>query len=290
MIKKLLVVSLAALGIGLTGCLTDPLESTTPTITLGNIDTLTAGSGASRTVTGKIEGTEAITNVTYQVSNSAGASVSTITVTGPAFNSKKSLDLSVTVLALAGTASGTYTLKISATAGATGDGSFNFYVKGATIPVGTPVVTTTLTAGANKNAANGSSIDLDGGVAYRMADAAANLTKIDLCYAHAGTAAAGSDKLGTPVWAKASEYDFAIGWVTPPVTKFYKTTLTAAQFDAIDTKEKIPTFVDASAIASSVAVANDVFIVKTTEGATVLIKITAQTPGEAGTITIKSAK
>ncbi len=43
MIKKLLIVSLAALGIGLTGCLTDPTSSSAPQITLDKaIGTLVA--------------------------------------------------------------------------------------------------------------------------------------------------------------------------------------------------------------------------------------------------------
>jgi hypothetical protein len=286
MIKKLLVVSLAALGIGLTGCLTDPTEVTTPTITLGKIDTLTAGSGASRTVTGKIEGSDVITKVTYQVTNSAGTSVSTITVSGPDGNSKKSLDLSVVVLALTGTPAGTYTLKISATAGATGDGSFTFSVKGPAVVV-SDITVNSVTLGAHDNTL-GSSVNLDNGSVLPSAQAVLANSGVDILYTYSQKVT--SPILFNPAYAKDSSGITAFAaWVTPNATKFHKVT---GNFDAITTAAQIEALYDANSSFSgrlTVAV-GDLIIVKTDLGKYVLIKMMTVSANATGTAEIKYAK
>lgn len=286
MIKKLLVVSLAALGIGLTGCLTDPLESTTPTITLGKIDTLTAGSGASRTVTGKIEGSEVITKVAYQVSNSAGASVSTITVSGPDGNNKKSLDLSVVVLALAGTPTGTYTLKISATAGATGEGLFTFNVKGAVVPV-SDIYIDSVTLGAFANPTVGSSVDLDNGEVMLSAAAKLANSGVDIVYTYSD--AANGSVICSPVYAKESSNIAAFeSWVSPNDTKFHKVSV---NFDAITTSAQIEALYNASQATEKriVVSAGDVLVVKTDEDSYVLVKIKTAFANSAATAVLKCA-
>jgi hypothetical protein len=243
-------------------------------------------------ITGKITADENITGVQYSILNSSGAVATGVTVTGPSVSGDKSYEFKGQVLTIAvgaTAAAGTYKLQLVVTAGPVATLAFAFEVNGTTGPVGTPVTTAEVIAGANSNTAYGSSIDLDLGVAWKMADAATNVPKIDLCYAYAGVA--GSEKLGTATWAKASLFDFAKNWESPTSVKFYKQVMTSAQFDAITTKEQIPAFVETLATAASYEVAaGDVFLVKTTENVIALIRITAQAPGAAGTISIKLAK
>jgi hypothetical protein len=297
MIKKLLVVSLAALGIGFMGCDNPLSNDDTVSIELNAVPTITANT-TYYDIVATVNGSVAITNVTPSIKRIDGGDTTGISFDQSATPSKEKIsikatggDMSITMNFASTTCNGDYVLTLTATAGTVQTSQKStFTVTGKTdcsIPDGTPIVTTTLTAGANKNSEYGSSIDLDGGVVWKMADAATNVAKIDLCYAHAST---GADKLGTTAWATASLFDFAKAWTTASTAKFYLTDLSAAEFDEITISEEIPDFVDASAIASSEALPDDVFIVKTTEGAIVLVKITAQTPGEAGTITIKSAK
>jgi hypothetical protein len=298
--NKLFTVSVAALGLGLGlfGCgLINP-ESPNVDVTIGAIPAINGA--ASQAVTGTIEANVEITSVTPTIKDSSGAAVTTITVSRNNYtaDTKKKLDLkddlAFALVVSSATCNGTYTLELTAVAGAANKTtSTTFTVSGvkncgAIIPTGTPVVSATLEAGSQGNASLGSSIDLDAGVAYKMADATAKLSSIDLCYATTGDSI---NKIGSPSWAKASGFNYTTNWPDPsPTIKFYKPGLTQAQFEAIKTKEEIPTFVDASAITSSPVAAGDVYIVKTSENATVLVLINTVVGLRAGSITVKSAK
>jgi hypothetical protein len=296
--NKLFTVSIAALGLGLglMGCdLLGPADADSVDITLGAIPAITSAS--NQAVTGNVDANVEITSITPVIKDASGNAVTTITISkNNVDNTKKKIDLktdlALTLVVGAQTCNGTYTLELTAVAGtASTTKSATFTVSGVkdcTKPEGTPVVTATISAGSNSNSDLGSSIDLDAGVAYKMSAAASHVAELDLCYSSTG---AGVDKLGSPNWAKLSNFDYAKNWTAPPATKFYKTDLTKAQFDAITTKEQIPAFVDASATAESYPAAlNDVFTVKTTAGATVLVLINAKTDGAAGSITIKTSK
>jgi hypothetical protein len=287
-------VTAIALGIGLVGCnLLNPEEETSiPKVTMNTIGAITAGN--FKNVTGEITADEVITNVTYAITTSAGVAVAktVIDYKGPTVRDVKKFEFKdnnvITITPAATATAGAYKLKLTVTAGSTVDASFDFTVAAGSGPVGTAVVSATIPAGSNSNAAYGSSIDLDAGVAYKMADAASHVADLDLCYSTTGT---GTDKLGSPNWAKLSDFNYAKNWASPAATKFYKTALTKAQFDAITTREQIPAFVDASATAESYEAAlNDVFLVKTTQSAIVLVLINEKTNGANGSITIKSSK
>jgi hypothetical protein len=132
-------------------------------------------------------------------------------------------------------------------------------------------------------------MDLDAGAVYTSAQAASHVAELDLCYSYSGVTS--QDKIGTPSWATASQYSYAVNWTNPPTTEFIKTSLTSAQFNAIATVEEITAlWVGTPITTSSPCVANDVFVVKTTANAYVLILISAQTPGATGNITVKLAK
>jgi hypothetical protein len=297
--NKLFTVSVAALGLGLSfmGCdLLGPADADSVDITLGAIPAITSAS--NQAVSGNVDANVEITSITPVIKDASGVTVTTITISkNNVDNTKKKIDLktdlALTLVVGAQTCNGTYTLELTAVAGTastTKSASFTVSgVKDCTVQPGTPVVTATLQAGSNSNATLGSSIDLDAGAVYLSAAAASHVAELDLCYSFAGTT--NIDKLGTPSWAKASGFNYAKDWANPPATKFYKTTLTKAEFDAIDTKEKIPAFVATSATEISYQAAlNDVFIVQTTSNAIVLVLINAKVDGAAGSITIKTAK
>ncbi|MDO5577255.1 MAG: hypothetical protein Q4F84_09255 [Fibrobacter sp.] len=297
-IKLGLVACAFALGIGFSGCgLTDE-KSEAPEIKLESKDAWTFAAGSTYEITGEIKASEQIIDVQIDVVNENDRVVdeSEIKVNYPPnMTGTKSFEFknsNFTITVAPNAQSGTYKIEVWVTTESEAEGSLRKTITvtgGSDKPTGTPVTISTITAGANKNSQYGSSIDLDAGVAYKMADAASRVADIDLCYAFAGTT--NDEKIGSPYWAKASEFDFAKNWTNPLATKFYKLSMTAAEFDAITTKEQMPAFTEASATEASYAVTSgDVFIVKTSQGATALIRIADKVAGAAGTITIKSAK
>ena len=297
--KKLLsLLSVGMLVAMWSGCgVTNPASSVTIKIT--NIGAVVIG-GASGQVTGTIETDSLLTNVTMKVLNgSTDVSTNFTIYYTSAYKDKKSADLqtdmstTITALATATATAGTYTLSITGEAGSiTSTTTKDFTVTGGT--VGTPLDTATLIAGSNQAAA-GSSIDLDEPAIYNSAASVANVSKIDLCYSYTpgvGSIAAG-DYLYSPDQAQASGYSYTSGWTTTPnSTLFYLTNLTAAQYNAINTKEQVAALWTAPSGPTPyvLCTAGEVFIAKTDQNAIVLILISAQTPGATGTISLKIAK
>jgi hypothetical protein len=294
--KKLL----SLLGVGIiaamwSGCgVTNPASSVT--IKIDGIGAVVVG-GASGQVTGSIQTDSLLTSVSMKVLSGSTDVSSDFTVSyTSAYLNKKSVDLntdmSTTVAAKTGTASGTYTLSITAEAGSiTSTTTKDFGVTGG--QTGTPVDTATLVAGSNQAIA-GSSIDLDEPAIYNSAASVANVSKIDLCYSYTNVAGfTAGDYLFSPDQAQSSGYTYTSGWTTTPnTTAFYLTNLTAAQYNAITTKEQVAALWTAPAAPTPYALctAGEVFIAKTDQSAIVLIYISAQTPGATGTISLKIAK
>jgi hypothetical protein len=287
--KKLLgLLCVGAMVAMMSGCAKDPTSATAPTITIDNIGPITAGT--TKHVTGKVEAGEAITSITYAITDANGAAVTGVTVTGPTANNAKTQEFTTSdfiLITVAATATnGSYKLKVSATASATADASFDFTVTGNS---GTQVTVTTLATVGSNGAAAGSSMDLDAGAVYTTSQAASHVADLDLCYSY--SAATSEDKLFTPSHAKVSGYNYAANWTNPPTTGFIKTSLTPTDFNAISTAQQIEALYTGTPVTTSAAcVQGDVFVVKTTANAYVLILISAQTPGSAGTITVKMAK
>jgi hypothetical protein len=292
--RKLLAFLSAGLVVAaISGCGLSPTDA--PQFTIDPIGSIArpASNSVTKSVTGKVEAGDVITAISYDILNSNDVSVSTIkiSVSGPAANSAKELDfngnLIITVYSTADT--GTYKLKISVTGGSSVDGTFNFTVTG----TGGAAVTTYIdTLGANQNTTYGSSIDLDGPVVYKAAASNSHVSEIDLCYAYSAVVPTG-EFLFSPDQAEVSGYDFTLGWTTTPnSTKFYKTSLTPTQFNAITLQSEVTALWTQPAGATPYVAcsANDVFIAKTDQNAIVLILITAQTAGNAGTISLKIAK
>ncbi len=290
MIKKLLVVSIAALGIGLNGCLTDPEESTAPSITLQSIGTVTAGSGTAVTVTGKIEASDSITNVTYKIYTAAGVAVepSKITVTGTPKNNKKSLDISVAIQAFAGAKTDDYNLKISATTDVTSEVNFPFHVQGSTTPI-SDLTTQTVSLGAHDNATVGSSIDLDAGTIMKSAAAKLANSGVDIVYTYSERV--NSPVIMNPAYAKTSSGITAFEtWVGPNATQFHK--VPAGSFESTTTVAGVQALFDASLVGDGriTVEANDVLVIKTDKGAYILVKMNTVSSNATGTATIKYAK
>lgn len=297
---KLLVAG-AVCGMGFIGCgLVSPTDDDTISIDIKAIGDVRAGD--DKPIGGTIEGKPDpdATGISAKILDSDGATVAAekikVTKNTPSAKSKFDLttDLSMKIVSTAEACNGTYTLEISAAAGsATTTKTATFTIVNgkdcnAIIPTGTPITEVTLEAGANGNSTLGSSIDLDGGTVWKMTEAANNVSKIDICYAHT---ASGDDKVGSANWAKLSDYTFAKNWATPPDCKMHAVTMTADAYTAVDTKEEITAlWSESTAVTSLKVVDGDIFIVKTTENVLALVKITSQTAGETGKITIKVGK
>ena len=298
--KKVLAVAGACAVMGLIGCDLNPLSNDdSVSIDLTTFTSIPAG--ATHDVVATIDGSVSISqnDIDGSVVMLDGSSATGVTVSKSTFTEDKKItikptngDMHMEIEVADDACNGQYVFTLTATAGSvTSIKKDTFTVSGGVNcdePQGTAVVTKTIAAGSNGNSTLGSSIDLDLGVAYKMSDAASKVAQLDICYSTTGT---GVDKIGSPYWAKASEFDYAVNWASPVDTKFYKTTLTKAQFNEITTQEEIPAFVTASATASSYeAAAGDVFIVKTTENAIVLVLVDEKVAGKTGSITIKTAK
>jgi hypothetical protein len=296
------VIGLVA-GFGMIGCdLLGPVDDDSVTIKINTpLTTITGGSFdfVDATVSGNVE----ITSITVTVETEDGASVSTDLIkvdkrTMPTGEEKITIkedgDMEVRINVYADACEGDYVLTIKANAGSVSSTKTDTFTvtdaKDCSVPDGTPVTEVTINAGANSNADYGSSIDIDAGKAMMKSEAASNVSDIDLCYAYSGTN--NVEKIGTAMWAEASGYTFADGWSNPPDIKFYKESMTSAEFDAVDTKEEIEALWDETkATASSYeADQGDVFLVETTEGTLAILRITSQEDGAAGSITIKVAK
>jgi len=129
---KLLVAG-AVCGMGFVGCgLLSPTEETTPTVTLDAISDIDVGT--YKTVSGKVTAGEAITSIKYEVQNSSGAKVTSITVEGPSSSAEKTLEFKtgnlIKITASSSATAGDYKLVISVTAGTSVDAKFDFKVKG----------------------------------------------------------------------------------------------------------------------------------------------------------------
>jgi len=281
------------------GCNTNsPTSPSSDSVSFSNLavtpDSIYAVSSALGTVSGTMTGTSTITNYTFTVHDKNGADVSTTFMIPSASVQQKVVDLKADagakIKALFGTTRGKYYLIIKAMIGSqifTDSVAF-------TVIVPSDLYTDSVVAGSNLSPIGGS-IDLDGPAVYTASTSADNLSAIDLCYANApGTnGIPAGDYLFSPDKAKASGYNFTSSWTgTPNSTAFYKLqNFTGADFDTVYSKASIASlWIDPVGPTSYVkCTQGDVFIAKTDQGLIVLIHITAQTPGSAGTITLKIA-
>lgn len=298
--KKLAVFLMTGIlaGISFIGCdMLNPTDEDEVTITLTTFSSIEGGS--YEPVTAVIDANVEITSVSVSVTKDGEAVTSGVTIekqnmpTGEEKIEVKESggDMKIEVKVAADACEGDYVFTISAKAGSAEVSKTNDFTvtnaKDCSVPEGTPVETMTLEAGANKNSSLGSSIDLDGGDVWKMADAANHVSEIDICYSHT---ASNGDKVGSPTWAKASNYDYAKNWDNPPETEMHAVSISSTTFDGIATVEEIEDLWESSSAAVSLTVEeDDIFIVKTTEGEYALVRITEQTAGETGSITIKVA-
>jgi hypothetical protein len=258
-------------------------------------DSIYSVSSANGTVLGTMTGTSTITNYTFTVHDKNGTDVSATFMVPNISVQKKVVDLKADADAkirpLFGTGRGKYYLIIKAMIGTqifTDSVAF-------TVIVPSNLFTETIVAGSGQSV-EGSSIDLDEPAIYTDSTSVYNLSAIDLCYAYSPGANGGipvGDYLFSPDQAKVSGYAFTSGWTgTPNSTAFYKLqNFTGANFDTVYSKASVaalwtdPTGPTPQAKCTQ----GDVFIARTDQGTIVLIHITAQTPGSAGTITLKIA-
>lgn len=163
----------------------------------------------------------------------------------------------------------------------------------------TDIKTIVITAGTNINtytekilgsysAAQGSSFASVDGTIYNSADAATNSNKVDFVYWYGASALA---TLAAPSTTDAVEiYPGIANWTTKNATLMALTTLTAAQFDAIESDSEIITAADALGTVKKVnGLENgDVIVFQTASSKKGLVKVVAIT-GTGGTSTIEIA-
>lgn len=289
-------------GLGMLLALLAGCDTTSPTGPSGNSvafsnlaispDSIYTVSSAFGRINGTLTGTSNITAYSFTVHDKNGLDASSMFEVDDSVVQKKIVDLNADANArirgLFGVTRGKYSLIIKATS----DGKVSIDSAAFTVIQPTDLITTTLVAGSNQ-ALEGSSIDLDEPAIYTASASAANLSLIDLCYAHS-TGANGipaGDYLFSPDKAKSTGNNFTSGWTgTPNTTAFYKvpnfpgwdTVYTKADVAALWTEPTAPT-------PDALVAPGDVFIAKTEAGAFAIIQIMAQTPGGAGKITFKVA-
>lgn len=302
--KKLLaLLSVAGMVAMWSGCgLTDP-SPTSVSITIESIGAVVVG-GAAGQVTGKIEADSALTNVEMTVLNSSDVDVKanfTVSFTS-GYSDKKTADLktdmSTTVAAKAGTAAGTYKLKITAESGGISSSSTKeFAVTGGNT---SDLVLDTATLGNTQNTTAGT-IDLDNGSLYKADEiTASNVGSIDICYANGSSTdrfyVAKAAKYGTTddktIKTSPAGFAFTSSW---PETGYANdvriNTITSAQYDATTTKAAAAALWSASnALVYAPVTDGAAFLVKTSSGAYVLMKVLAYTAGITGTVQFKYAQ
>lgn len=290
----------------MSGCGVNNPSTTKVNITIEEIGAVVVG-GASGAVKGSIEADSIITNVTMIIKDNTGATLSNVTANFTSgYSGKESADLesdmATTIKAVAGASGGTDTLVITASAGSVSTSSSKaFTVTGGTA---SDLTLDTAKLGNTQNATAGT-IDLDNGTTYTHSDVtASNVGNIDLCFAYS-TSGGGVDRFYVPKAAKygtednktikttAAGFAFTSSW---PSTGYSETvrinTITSAQYDATTTKTAAAALWNAgnALVYAPVAATGDAFLVKTSAGATVLIKVLAYTAGTSGTVEFKYAK
>jgi hypothetical protein len=245
-------------------------------------------SSAFGTISGTMTGTSTITNYTLSAHDKRGSDVSASFLLSDTIVQQKVVDLKVDaqakIYAHSGTSPGKYYLIVTAMIGT------QTFIDSVAFSVIGNLYTDSIVAGSNQ------SIDLDGPAIFTDSTSAVNLSAIDLCYANSSGANDGvpaGDYLFSPDQAQASSYPFTNGWTgTPNSTAFYKLqNFTGADFDTVYSKAQVAAlWTDPSGpTPQALCTQGDVFIARTDQGTIVLIHITAQTPGSAGTITLKIA-
>jgi hypothetical protein len=276
------------------GCNTNnPTSPSANSVSFSNLamkpDTIYAVASFFGNVSGTMTGTSAITNYNLTVHDKNGSDVTTTFTILNTIVQNKVVDLKVDaaarIMARSATALGKYHLIITAMIGSQ---SFSDSVA-FTVTLQPNLYIDSVVAG------SGNSIDLDWPATYTDSTSAANLSTIDLCYAHSSGIAGipDGDYLFSPDQAKASGFDFTSSWTgTPNSTAFYKVqNFTGADFDTVYTKGEVAALWTDPVGPTPYALCaqGDVFIARTDQGAIALIHITAQTPGSTGTITMKIA-
>ena len=291
--KKFAVAALAiSVSLSLIGCgLLDLTESKSADISVSVPSTLQKGTRTG--VTGEISAPDEIASVEITVQTSSGTSVSKsqIEVEYPTISGVKSFKFKdeVYIKVASSAQAGDYKLVVSVTDinNSNTTLSFNFTVGGGS--TGTQVVEGTFTLGAHDHATAGSSVDLDNGQVMLAAAARAANSGVDIVYTYSSKVS--SPVLMTPVYAKNESGITAFAeWVNPNNTKFHK--VNVVYFD-ITTKEEIEALFDASKVVSDGRLqvsAGDVVVVKTDEGAYVLVEIVTVSSDAKGTANFKYAK
>ncbi len=275
--KKLITTCLVGFAAVFTGCITDGNDDEV-SITNFALSATSAAGGQTVHISGSVKSDVAVTGMDVAITKDGSDAKSSFTVAQDAvpsatsFDIGKDEDVSISVTANANAMAGEYQITLTVNAGGTSTS------KSATLTItgnsGTPVTESSISMGAQGHATLGSSLDADEMEVMLVAAARSASASIDLIFVSAlnGTEA----RLYAPAEAKTDGFTLVNNWATTNATQFYKTSLTAAQYDAITTQEEIDDLWDDSKVLSpgELAVSGAmVVIVKTDQGKISLIKV-----------------
>lgn len=264
----------------MTGCDLNPVSNDDKVdIELGDISSIEAGS--TQHVTAKIDANVAITGIVIGIFNGEGEDVTTELFTVAKQNAdlgtKKKIeigngkDMYINITPKTTVCNETYTLKITAMAGAVSSTKEDgFSVTGGTCGIVEEELTAKNVTVGNQSAAQGSALDVDEMVVYKSSEVngnSVNQAAVDAWFGIVGGNAT--------ILAPASANDFAPitqDWSVKNATKFLKVT---ADFDNIKTQSAIDALWSGSGSATLQIANDDVIVVQTTEGIRLLLIVSA---------------
>jgi len=291
-IKKVMIFGLVFCAAALyMGC-DDPLGTNEDelSITITGIDTIDAGQ--SQTIEGEVDGDPAPTSLSYSIlQNGTEVTDQSVRVTGgqPTGDDKKFdlSDLNVTITTTESACSGTYTLKITGTAGnAETSKTVNFEVNG----VDCSEVTLTekqVTLGSFLNTTYGSSLDVDSMEVYSLSNAKSNAAKMDVWFSNL---ADGGKRLWSMKQAAEESYYDSTGWAVLTAQKMHK--VSGVTWSDITTQSDVDALWSASSAVDTYVdiTAGDIIIVESTENVYRLLRIVSAEGTNDGTAVIIGLK
>lgn len=289
--KKLFagITATCLLGLGMVGCDLNPVSNDDEVkIELGDISTIAAGS--TQYVTAKVDANVAITSIDISIFNNMGVEVTTslfsVEKQNIEFGTKEKIeignnkDMYIKITPKTDVCNETYTLKITAVAGAASlTKPDDFSVTGGTCgPVEEVLTARNVTVG-NQGASAGSALDVDAMVVYKQSE-------ITTAIQAAVDAWFGIVSGKATIMAPANANDFAPitqNWATKNATKFLKVT---ADFDNVKTQSAINALWSGSGSGLLPIATGDVIVVQTASGDLRLLQIVSASDATNGSISV----
>jgi hypothetical protein len=294
--KKLIagITATCLLGLGMTGCFLNPASNDDEVdVKLGDISSIAAGT--TQHVTAKIDANVPITEIGFNITNSAGEDVTAKLFTVQRLNielgTKEKIeignnkDMYITITPNSAICNGTYTLNLTVVAGSASLTKHDeFEVTGGTCESGqveTELTARTVFVG-NQSSTEGSALDVDEMVVYKssqLKDNATSQAAVDAWF--------GIVQSKATIMAPSAATGFAPitqNWSVKNATKFLKVSV---DFNSIKTQSAIDALWSGSGSASLAIAAGDVIVVQTVGGNYRLLLIESASNETNGVVTVK---